>query len=575
MPFSHHRTFYNTADIVLLDGTITPTTVTLTSTNWGRTSCYRLHNAGTATVRIKEVRLFSLPHAWPAETCLYGEGFQMLNQTGGTLGSPVALTTLTDEKHYKLPQTHGATTFYGLLTLTPPKQATHLYAFSSCQRFSGKFCLYPDRLDAIVDTEGLALAPGATWDLEEVAVLTGDDRAQLLASLAADIRRNHPPLHFKAPPTGWCSWYCFGPDVTEKQVLDNLDTIATSVPELRYVQIDDGYQSAMGDWLETGKAFGGGVQGVLKKIRERGFEPAIWVAPFIAEAASQVFQNHPDWFIKDAEGNPLPSNKVTFGGWRHGPWYALDGTHPEVQQHLESVFLTMRQEWGCTYFKLDANFWGAMHGGHFYDPHATRIEAYRRGMAAILRSAGDSFLLGCNHPIWPSFGLIHGSRSSNDIDRDWIVVSQTARENLSRNWQNGQLWWNDPDCLLLTGALTEDEFRFHATVLYATGGMLLSGDDLTHLPPERLAILKKLLPPTGVAARFEDETLRVGRVTLKDREMLCLFNWEETPQSLSTRLPRPCRLQDYWTDEDLGTHHGVFETGPMPPHSARLLVCHT
>ena len=32
--------------------------------------------------------------------------------------------------------------------------------------------------------------------------------------------------------------------------------------------------------------------------------------------------------------------------------------------------------------------------------------------------AGDSFILGCNHPIWPSFGLIHGSRSSSDI---WLL----------------------------------------------------------------------------------------------------------------------------------------------------------
>ena len=50
----------------------------------------------------------------------------------------------------------------------------------------------------------------------------------------------------------------------------------------------------------------------------------------------------------------------------------------------------MRREWGCTYFKLDANFWGAIHGGRFHDPQATRIEAYRRGMQAILRGAGDA-----------------------------------------------------------------------------------------------------------------------------------------------------------------------------------------
>ena len=57
------------------------------------------------------------------------------------------------------------------------------------------------------------------------------------------------------------------------------------------------------------------------------------------------------------------------------PWFALDGTHPEVQAHLTGLFRTMRQEWGCTYFKLDANFWGAMHGGRLHDPKATRIEA--------------------------------------------------------------------------------------------------------------------------------------------------------------------------------------------------------
>ncbi len=78
----------------------------------------------------------------------------------------------------------------------------------------------------------------------------------------------------------------------------------------------------MGDWLETGAAFGGDVQGVLKQIRERGFEPAIWVAPFIAEEKSHLFQQHPDWFVNDADGKPLRSDRVTFGGWRRGPWYA-------------------------------------------------------------------------------------------------------------------------------------------------------------------------------------------------------------------------------------------------------------
>jgi alpha-galactosidase len=329
----------------------------------------------------------------------------------------------------------------------------------------------------------------------------------------------------------------------------------------------------MGDWLETGAAFGGNIQGVLKEIRERGFEPAIWVAPFIAEEKSHLFERHPDWFIKDAEGKPLRSDKVTFGGWRRGPWYALDGSHPEAQKHLEMVFRTMRREWGCTYFKLDANFWGAMHGGRFHDPRATRIEAYRRGMRAILRGSGDGFILGCNHPIWPSLGLIHGSRSSNDIKRSWDRIASTGKQNLYRNWQNGRLWWNDPDAVVLTGDLPLAEFQFHATVIYASGGMLLSGDDLTRISPDRLTMLKKLLPPTGRAAEFADDSLRVGVVHMPGARMVCVFNWEDGPQTISITLPRPSRVTDFWSGEDLGRREGSLEIKDLPPRSARLLVC--
>jgi alpha-galactosidase len=360
--------------------------------------------------------------------------------------------------------------------------------------------------------------------------------------------------------------------VTAKQVLDNLDVIAKTIPGLKYIQIDDGYQPAMGDWLLTGAAFGGGVQDVLKQIRARGFEPAIWVAPFIAEKDSQLFQQHPDWFVKDADGTPLRADKVTFGGWRRGPWYALDGTHPEAQRHTEHVFRTMREEWGVTYFKLDANFWGAIHGGRFHDPRATRIEAYRRGMQAALRGSKDAFVLGCNHPIWPSLGLVHGSRSSNDIKRSWARVAGTARQNLLRNWQNGRLWWNDPDAVCLMGELSEDEFLFHATAIYATGGMLLSGDDLTQISPERMALLKKLHPPTGVAARFADDSLRVGAVDLPDRKLRFLLNWDDQPRTFRLALRGPHRVRDLFGDQDLGVH-GAGDGVSLPPRSGRVLVC--
>ena len=533
----------------------------------------QLVNHGRVPVRIREVVLFDLQLPLPASTRLYGEGFQMLSQTGGSLGQPTDLGNYTDAKHYKLTVPVTAKAFYGMMTLSPSTREHHLLAFTSCRKFIGQFYLNNPSLKVVVDTEGRELRPGETWQLESFTYQSGSDRERLLDNLASQLIANHPPLRFPTPPTGWCSWYCFGPRVTAKQVLDNLDFIAKHTPGLRYVQIDDGYQPAMGDWLDTGAAFGGNVQGVLKQIRERGFEPAIWVAPFVAEEKSKVFQEHPDWFVKDAEGNPLRSDRVTFGGWRRGPWYVLDGTHPEVQQHFEKFFRTMKRDWGCTYFKLDANFWGAIHGGRFHDPSATRVEAYRRGMKAILRGVENSFVLGCNHPLWPSLGVIHGSRSSNDIKRTWERIETTARQNLSRNWQNGRLWWNDSDAIVLTGDLPDNEFQFHATAIYASGGMLLSGDDLTRISAPRLAMLRKLQPPTGVAARFEDDSFRIGRMRIGRREVVSVLNWTNAPQDVSIKLNRRCRITDFWTDAALGSHVGEYEIKDMAGRSGRLLVC--
>ncbi len=533
-----------------------------------------LTNTGKNAVRVKEIVLARVAHNYPPETGYYGEGFTMLSQTGGTLGHPVDIGGLTDRNHYKIPQPADALTAYGMFTLLPAKDKVVTMGFTSCRRFVGKFYLRSNSIEAVLDTENLELAPGESWTLEGLWIGTGPDREALLAALGDLIKGNHPPI-CKAPvPTGWCSWYCFSAMVTAKQVERNLDFIVKNIPELRYVQIDDGYQSAMGDWLQTGKAFGGGIRNVLKQIQDARLEPAIWVAPFIAEEKSQVFQEHPDWFIMDADGKPLRSDAVTFGGWRNGPWYAIDGTHREAQKHLEQVFRTMHDEWGCTYFKLDANFWGAMHGGRFHDPKATRVEAYRRGMDAILRGAGDSFVLGCNHPLWPSLGEVHGARTSGDIDRSWGAFRGTMRETFHRNWQNGRFWWNDPDCVLLYGSkkLTDAEFLFHATAIYMTGGMTLSGDDLPRLTPERLAILRKLVPSTGVSARFDDNSFRVGRVELSDKTMVGVFNWDDAAQNIVVALPNSVKVTDYWTDQTISTSDSAVELN-MPPHSARLLKC--
>lgn len=574
--------------VILDGGAVAPPEIVLTRKDEGGLSRWELTNRGAKPVRVREVVLFDGAHGLPASTPVHGEGFTKLSQTGGTLEKPVDLGDYSDRGHYRIPEPDGLRTAYSVMSLAPAGAQRLLLGFSSCRRFTGRFGFDGSRLRISEDTENLILEPGKSWKLEEFMATGGDDREALYDDLAAAIAKNHPRLKHDPVPTGWCSWVCFGPSVTAKNVSDNLAWMKANLPALRYIQIDDGYQPWMGDWLETGKAFGGGVQNVLKDIGRDGFEPALWVAPFVASPESKLFKEHPEWFVTGDDGKPLRSDKVGFGGWRLGPWYVLDGTHPGAQKWLEETFRTMHRDWGVTYFKLDANYWGAMHGGHHHDPGATRVEAYRRGMEAILRGTGNSFILGCNHPLWPSLGLIHGSRSSMDIARSWPSIRSTGRENLYRSWQNARLWWNDPDTLLLgdkgskdvmgpggkpvtTGTISYDETLFHATLLRATGGMLLAGDDLPGLTPNLVEILKKSLPPTGRAFRFADESFGIGRLQDKDREWVAVFNWSDQPVDREVPLPGQAGIRDFWSGSSLGEHRDRYTLQAMPPHSARLL----
>jgi alpha-galactosidase len=103
--------------------------------------------------------------------------------------------------------------------------------------------------------------------------------------------------------------------------------------------------------------------------------------------------------------------------------------------------------------------------------------------------------------------------------------------------------------------------------------MILSGDDLTAISPGRLAMLRKLQPPTGRAAEFDDDSLRVGMVDLGPRQAICLFNWSDAPQPTTFALPRPRHARDFWTDADLGRLDAGRHTLTLPARSARILMC--
>lgn len=538
---------------------------------------------------VKEIVLLDIKNPFSADTKVYGEGYSMLSQYSGTVEDMKCIGCFDDTVHYKLPKKEGLNTVFNMALFNENGTYT-LIGFSSCFRFSGEIRFNKDVLQIVLNTENKTFFDGKEVKLEDIYIATSDNREELLADFAREIEKNHPRLKFEPVPDGWCSWYCFGPHVTEDDILKNLDNINELGLNMRFVQIDDGYQRRMGDWLTMAESFGSDMKSLCDKIIEKGFEPAIWVAPFIAEEDSEVFKAHPEWFIKDKNGQPLSSDKFTFGGWRRAPWYMLDPTNPEVYNHLKDTFAYMRKNWGSRYFKLDANMWGAFAEGVRYNDEFTSVQSYRLGMKAILEGAGEGcFLLGCNAPMWHSIGAVHGNRLTGDISRSFDVFKSVAIEGFHRNWQNNKLWINDPDCVtvessylslvdaggrkaMLNADITDDEFLFHATYICAVGGMVLSGDDLSNTSLERLDVLKYLLSSEHISAKFDDDSFKIGRKTLNKKEILCLFNWNDSAEDLKVDVNGQYSVYDVWHKKDMGLYEDSIEV-KMMPRSGLVLEC--
>jgi alpha-galactosidase len=102
--------------------------------------------------------------------------------------------------------------------------------------------------------------------------------------------------------------------------------------------------------------------------------------------------------------------------------------------------------------------------------------------------------------------------------------------------------------------------------------MLLSGDDLSKVDPAALDLLRKLQPPSGVAARF-DEALEVGTIERTDERLVFLLNWSDAPKALSFWLDRSRRVRELWSGEDLGARAAGPVSLTLPARAGRVLVC--
>ncbi|MBR7140483.1 MAG: alpha-galactosidase [Lentisphaeria bacterium] len=420
---------------------------------------------------------------------------------------------------------------------------------------------------------------------EEMVILEGSDWRKLLCDYAdiAAKKMGVPAINSQKNVTGYCSWYYYYKDVTQANMLENVDALAAnrSPYVTEYVQIDDGYQTFQGDWLDQCDSWPTPVKEVAEKITASGMKAGIWTMPTSASTASRVHREHPDWFVKDENGET-----AVLPGWSPAPdnlWGCLDATNPEVREHIANVFKTFRS-WGFTYFKLDGLYFGLQQGRRC-DPDATTVSAFRLLLKTIREAVPDALIMGCSEPFLPCLGLIDNARVSNDTSRYYSAhgtggaiqmgcsILDAFRISLSNFFTFDRWFRADPDVIMArqdNAFYSRNEAKLSVLAAIMTG-VAFTSDHLGTINPDRNAMLAKAqnirmrdVMPLRTVPNFWP---REFEGTVDGKRAVALVN--DTEKTLTWKMA------DIGMEErcfDLLDERKFFHEVTLDPHDAVLLI---
>ncbi|MGZ3679885.1 MAG: alpha-galactosidase [Ktedonobacterales bacterium] len=480
-----------------------------------------------------------------------------------------------------------------------------LAGFLSADRWLGQ--VYAQRRDgafaACALLDDATLEPGQTVATPPLLLALGPQE-RLPVLYAEAVGREQGARRSMSVPTVWCSHHAYPTALSEEAILDNVTSLRAlrGMLPVEVVEIDDGYQTAIGDWLIVNEQFPHGMDAVAERLRADGYRPGIWLAPFTISPNSRLAQQHPEWLVHDETGNPV------FGGRGWGTdLYGLDTTHPGAQDWLQRVFTLIVEHGGYDYLKLDALSSGALTGLR-HDPSATRAGALRDGLRLIRETVGeDTFLLGCGSPLLSAVGLLDAMRIAPDVAPHWEPrnsgsalgqgdfasapsLHNALRNTLTRSWMHHALWINDPGCLPLgarKSELTEDEMHAFATAVGLTGAMTQFSSRVSQVTLARLDLFQKLLPP------MPERALPVSYLTHDMPELVMtqivrpwgrwllvgLFNSGREPRDMTVQwsalglTPDAYHTTEFWS----GSYLGLSKSGVdvrVPAHGAAVLAVH-
>jgi len=306
-------------------------------------------------------------------------------------------------------------------------------------------------------------------------------------------------LPLKKPAWGWCSYYAFAEDVTDKKIWSNVEVVSKNRKHLPldYFVIDDGW-CLWGDWDRPDKSrFPDGISGFGKRLANEGYKIALWISPYQVDPVSHIVKEHPDWILR--QGNePLvsfafcklfdrPVGKLRF---------ALDYKNPQVKKHIRQTIDLFVAEWKIDMLKLDYLY------APFFDPTAT-LEQASAELVELLEHIKANYPKVYTVACGP-FDLLAGRVDSAYVSENvilpvlrgwWPLNSVMHRIRLERLQQclvarkelKGAFNF-DPDVFACSEdlGLTDAQVEMLLAAVRESNGNRFLGDDLSKLPQARL-----------------------------------------------------------------------------------------
>ena len=299
---------------------------------------------------------------------------------------------------------------------------------------------------------------------------------------------------------GYTSWYNYYQKINEKIILRDLDAISEKTDKVNTFQIDDGYQTAVGDWLSINKTkFPNGMKPIVEKIHAKGWQAGLWLAPFGAQKGSKLASEHSDWLVKGKNGKPI----MVGANW--GGFYAIDIDNTDARAYIKNVFDTVLNDWGFDLVKLDFLYATAVVPLH----NKTRGQLAYESIDFLRECVGNKQILGCGVQQMPCFGKVEYMRIGADMDLGWkhkFFRNLTHREDVStpnaihnsvyRRCLNNRAFLCDPDVFLLRRSnikFTFEQQKVLAKFIKLFGSVLFMSDNVDEYDDEQMAVFNDTL----------------------------------------------------------------------------------